>query len=112
MTCLHLLGQGAEGPCAGARARELVGGVALVLRAVLVVQVALVLGATLVVWAALWVQAAMLEGAVLAGWTALAGGVGGGDSVISMVGEGEGDAVTSMAEVGDAGTSITGEGGR
>ena len=29
-----------------------------------------------------------------------------------MAGEGEGDVVTLMAEVGDAGTSITGEGGR
>ena len=52
--CLRLLGWGAEGPGAGAGARELVLGVALVL------------GAALVVRAALRVWAAMLEGAALA----------------------------------------------
>ena len=73
MTCLRLLGWGAEGPGAGAGARELVLGAALVVRAVLRVWAAMLEGAVL------QVRAAMLEGAALAGRTALAGGVGGGE---------------------------------
>ena len=91
--CLRLLGQGAEGPRAGARARGLVVGAVLVV------------GAALVVWAVLRVQAAMV------GEAALAGEAGRGDLVILMVGEGEGAVVTLMERVGDAGTSMAGEGG-
>ena len=66
--CLHLLGWGAEGPRAGARARELVGGATLVGG-----------GAALVVWVVLWVWAAMVVGAALCYFTA-------GHSVLNVSG--------------------------